>query len=117
MTITNEEAIEKFKWHVASGEMHFVLVAAHKRVLHLAECWVKLAAGYDKRTPDSYAIRLKNDMAAIESPPPKDPLDELAEWVEKRKHTIACDVASKLNRGWLYVGDLEAKIAELRGKK
>ena len=85
-----------------------------QRVLHLAECWVALGRWLDTNF-GSMPMRIawtefRNKMDELESPSPKDPLDELEDFITKQQShwpsfPLAVDSAAVL-----------AKIAELKGR-
>ena len=85
-----------------------------QRVLHLAECWVKFREWHYDRLAGNTIDWRENErfMNDLESPPPKDPLDELEEAINSK----AIGTLTNCTTEWLHKRDLLAKIKELKGR-
>ena len=109
MGLSNKEAIDMIRNHM---DWSFKSCPGPtNRVLHLAECLEKLKTWLDKEIhnfPDGHWKDALRDVALqikhLESPPKKDPLDELEEWFKEQVHGVSL---------WQIID----KISELRGKK
>jgi hypothetical protein len=110
--ITNKERLENARKKIENGiDLGWWSALTSKNLLHtvhLAECWEKLKKNL-RSNPNTAEMTLDilTKMDLIENPTPKDPLEELEEWIDKYlEPTLASSVPH-----------IKAKIKEIRGRK
>jgi hypothetical protein len=113
--MTNAKAIDFMRKHVNAFDVS--CPEAHKRVLHLAECWIMFrkwaecgAPGYKIDSAD-----LVKKIVSLESPPPPDPKDELRKALDELSAFIGGDQHLWPSfPSYVQVAPILDKITELR---